>query len=223
MMELVKLYWIYALGFFAQALFGTRLLVQLFHSERQGKVVSPTIFWQISLLASFLFLIYGIIRNDVVIILGQTLSYFVYIRNLQLKNDWSKIPLSLRIILFLLPIVTFGWLIFSSASKLTQIFSTNDLTNPIIILGAIGQLLLNFRFVYQWYYSEKHKTSILPLGFWIISTVASVMILRYSLNLEGGSISVREPVLLVAQGMGIFVYVRNIFIHFKAKSKALTQ
>ncbi|MBA4055789.1 MAG: hypothetical protein C0490_13820, partial [Marivirga sp.] len=48
-MEFFQTYWIFALGFFAQALFGTRLLVQWFHSEKQGKIVSPTIFWQISL------------------------------------------------------------------------------------------------------------------------------------------------------------------------------
>src|SRR4051812_40281662 len=90
-MIFLQKYGIYALGFFAQSIFGARLLVQLFLSEKKGKVVSPTIFWQLSLVASFLFSIYGILRNDFVIILGQTLSYFIYIRNLQLKNDWAKI------------------------------------------------------------------------------------------------------------------------------------
>src|SRR5690554_847913 len=102
-------YWLYALGFFAQGLFGARLLVQLFHSERQGKVVSPTIFWQLSLIASFLFLIYGFLRQDFVIILGQTLSYFIYIRNLQLKNQWLKIPVLFRGLLMTLPFIAFGW------------------------------------------------------------------------------------------------------------------
>lgn len=206
-------YWIYALGFFAQSLFGARLVVQLLYSEKQGRVVSPTIFWQLSLLASFLFLIYGIIRDDVVIILGQTLSYFIYVRNLQLKNDWTKIPLVLRIVLLLLPVAAFAWIILGSDNKLDQIFSKNDFTNPIIFMGAIGQLMLNLRFIYQWYYSEKHKTSILPLGFWVISTGASVLILTYATYRV-------DPVLLVAQSMGIVVYVRNIFIHFKARTKA---
>jgi lipid-A-disaccharide synthase-like uncharacterized protein len=205
-MEFFQKYGIYALGFFAQSLFGARLVVQLFLSEKKGKVVSPTIFWQLSLMASFLFLIYGIIRNDLVIIVGQTLSYLIYIRNLQLKNDWVKFPLIIRIIIFALPLAALGWIAFGAGNKLNDIFANSDLSNPIIAIGGVGQLMLNLRFVYQWYYSEKHNDSMLPLGFWIMSTMASVMILTYA--------SYRiDPVLLVAQGMGIFVYVRNIFIH----------
>src|SRR5688572_30965893 len=104
-MEFIQKYGIYGLGFFAQSIFGARLVVQLFLSEKKGKVVSPTIFWQLSLMASFLFLIYGIIRNDLVIIIGQTLSYFIYIRNLQLKNEWIKFNPIIRIILFSLPAI----------------------------------------------------------------------------------------------------------------------
>ncbi len=210
-MEFVQKYGIYGLGFFAQSLFGARLIVQLFLSEKKGKVVSPTIFWQLSLMASFLFLIYGIMRNDLIIIIGQTLSYLIYIRNLQLKNDWQKFPLIVRIILFLLPVTALGWIVFGPEGKMDDIFANSDFSHPIIAVGAVGQLMLNLRFIYQWYYSEKHNDSILPLGFWVISSVASVMILTYA--------SYRlDPVLLVAQGMGIFVYVRNMIIHKKSPS-----
>lgn len=208
-MEFFQKYWIFGLGFFAQSLFGARLIVQWFHSERQGKVVSPTIFWQLSLVASFLFLIYGVLRNDAVIILGQTLSYFIYIRNLQLKHDWKKINIVARGILLILPAITLSWVFFGNTSVGEGVISQLDKLNPIMIMGGVGQLMLNLRFVYQWYYSEKHLTSVLPLGFWIISACASVMILIYA--------SYRiDPVLLVAQGMGIFVYIRNIFIHKKS-------
>jgi lipid-A-disaccharide synthase-like uncharacterized protein len=204
-MEFIQKYGIYGLGFFAQSIFGARLIVQLFISEKKGKVVSPTIFWQLSLIASFLFLIYGIIRNDLVIIFGQTLSYFIYVRNLQLKNNWKEIPFAVRSVLIALPFLAISYVIFGDSKKLDTIFSNNDFTNPIIVIGAIGQLLLNVRFIYQWIYSEKQKDSMLPLGFWIISTCASVMILAYATYRV-------DPVLLVAQGMGIFVYIRNIFI-----------
>jgi lipid-A-disaccharide synthase-like uncharacterized protein len=212
-METTTSYWLYALGFFAQSLFGARLIVQLFHTERAGKVMSPTLFWQLSLIASFLFLIYGILRNDVVIIVGQTLSYYIYVRNLQLKNYWNDIHVIPRWILAVLPIVTLTCIFLLNTGKIQRLVYANDFTHPILVMGAIGQLMLNVRFIYQWYYSEKYKTSILPLGFWIISTIASVMILVYA--------SYRiDPVLLVAQGMGIFVYVRNIIVHFKEKRAA---
>jgi len=213
-MEQLQANWmIYGLGFFAQSLFGARLIVQLFYSERSGKVVSPTLFWQLSLVASFLFLIYGILRNDAVIILGQALSYFIYIRNLQLKNDWNKIPLPLRIVLFALPFIAFGWILAGPAQRITDILANNNLSDPLIFIGAVGQLTLNFRFVYQWYYSEKHKNSILPLGFWVSSTIASVLIIVYAAYRL-------EPVLLVSQGLGIFVYIRNIFIYARAKEQS---
>jgi lipid-A-disaccharide synthase-like uncharacterized protein len=214
-MEFAQKYSIYGLGFFAQSLFGARLIVQLVISERKGKVASPTIYWQLSLAASFLFLIYGILRNDAVIIIGQTLSYFIYIRNLQLKHDWQKFSLIARNMIFALPVLAAIYIIFWDAAKLENITSNSDFTEPIIALGAIGQLMLNLRFVYQWYFSEKQHDSILPLGFWIMSTAASVMILIYA--------SYRvDPVLLVAQGMGIFVYIRNMLIYFKAKPVAET-
>lgn len=207
-MEFLQKYGIYGLGFFAQSLFGARLVVQLILSEKKGKVVSPTIFWQLSLMASFLFLIYGIIRNDLVIIFGQTLSYFIYIRNLQLKNDWVKFPWVVRITLVILPLAAIAFVFFGEAERLNLILNNNDFSNPIIVIGAIGQLLLNFRFLYQWIYSEKQHESVLPLPFWVISTVASVMILVYATYRV-------DPVLLVAQGMGIFVYLRNMIIHFR--------
>jgi lipid-A-disaccharide synthase-like uncharacterized protein len=214
-MEFVEQYWVYGLGFFAQSLFGCRQLVQLFYSEKQGRVVSPTLFWQLSLLGSFLFLIYGILRDDAVIIFGQTLSYFIYIRNLQLKDSWKVMPVVLRFVLIMLPIFTLVWVLVVSEQAMTNLMTKTDFTHPLLILGAIGQLLLNLRFVYQWYYSEKYKKSILPLGFWIISLVASVMIIFYAAYRTP-----IDPVLLVAQSMGIFVYVRNIILHGRARARA---
>jgi len=204
--------WILALGFFSQALFGVRMIVQVIHTERAGRVASPTIYWQISLLGSFLFLIYGILRDDVVIILGQTLSYFIYIRNIQLKNEWRKIPSLLRILLLILPFAILGWISLGIDKRLSTIIGNNDFTDPILLIGATGQLMHNLRFVYQWYYSEREKVSVLPIGFWIISAVASVMILIYAFDRP-------DPVLLVAQCLGFFAYLRNIFVYYRSGMK----
>jgi lipid-A-disaccharide synthase-like uncharacterized protein len=215
-----EIYWFYALGFFAQSLFGARQLVQLFHSEKQGKVASPTLFWQLSLVGSFLFLIYGILQNDFVVIFGQTISYFIYIRNLQLKNDWKSIPATGRTLLFLLPVAAFAWTFHGSQNTLQLLFSKTDFADPIIVLGTVGQLLLNFRFIYQWYYSEKQKSSILPLGFWIISTIASLLIIRYAVHTT--PYKAVDPVLLVSPSLGLVVYLRNIYIHFRSRLKTKT-
>lgn len=195
---------IYGLGFFAQSLFGARTIIQWIKSEREGRVVSPTLFWIFSICGSFLFLIYGVLRNDFVILFGQTISFYIYIRNLQLKGFWIKLPLALRIIIFPLPPLLLVWVGLFSPESFDQIFSKADFTDLFIILGSIGQLLLNFRYLYQWYHSEKVNESILPLGFWVISSFASVLVVIYGIYRH-------DPVLLVAQGLGLIAYLRNIY------------
>lgn len=206
-------YAVYALGFFAQSLFGSRLVIQWFQSERQGKVVSPTIFWILSLMASFLFLIYGVLRRDPVILIGQTLSYYIYVRNLQLKGFWKQIPLVLRIIITPQPLLILSWIIFYEPVVFKAIVDKSDFTEAIMIIGTIGQLMLNLRYLYQWYYSEKAKESLLPLGFWVISFVASIMVVSYA-------VIKRDPVLLVSQGLGLMAYSRNIYLSLRASKKA---
>ena len=195
---------IYGLGFFAQSLFGARTIIQWIKSEREGRVVSPTLFWVFSLNGCFLFLIYGVLRNDIVILFGQTISFYIYVRNLQLKGFWKKIPFSLRALILPLPLFLFLWVGLFSPESFEQTFSKADFTDRFIIIGSIGQLLLNFRYLYQWYHSEKVNESILPLGFWVISAFASVMVVVYGIYRH-------DPVLLVAQGLGLLAYLRNIY------------
>ncbi len=45
---------IYSIGFLAQILFSSRLLIQWIQSEKVKKVLTPVLFWQLSLIASFL-------------------------------------------------------------------------------------------------------------------------------------------------------------------------
>ena len=82
---------IYALGFLAQICFSARLLIQWIISEKEKQVVSPTLFWLLSLLGSYLLFFYGWLRNDFAIILGQLISYYIYIWNLNMKNRYTSV------------------------------------------------------------------------------------------------------------------------------------
>lgn len=194
-------YLIYALGFLAQGLFGARSIVQWYLSEREGRVVSPTLFWIFSLTGSTLFLVYGLIREDAVILLGQTISFYIYVRNLQLKKVWSHLYLFFQILILIIPPLILGVAFFLHLS-----FKMDDESYLLVWIGVAGQLMLNCRYLYQWYFSEKANESVLPLGFWIISAVASVMVVTYSFYKQ-------EPVLLIAQSLGILVYARNIILY----------
>jgi lipid-A-disaccharide synthase-like uncharacterized protein len=79
----MEFFWL-AMGFTAQALFGSRFLIQWLASERQGRSVIPVSFWFLSLGGGFLLLAYAIYRRDPVFILGQSTGALIYSRNLYL-------------------------------------------------------------------------------------------------------------------------------------------
>lgn len=203
-------YLVITFGFFAQFLFFARTIVQWFKSEQEGEVISPVIYWQISLLASILMLTYGILRNDFSIVLGQVLVYSVYVRNLQLKNAWKKMHRVTRILSIVIPVIYLGWLIFGQNHNFSSILKNDDVTLFLLIWGSAGQVIFTSRFLYQWLYSEYHNDSVLPLGFWFISTVGSLMIFVYS-------IPRLDPVLFTAHSLGLFMYSRNILLHYGKK------
>ncbi len=74
------------IGFIGQALFSARFLLQWVASERKRAPIVPVSFWWLSLLGGGALLAYGIFRRDPVIITGQALGLFVYLRNLMLLN-----------------------------------------------------------------------------------------------------------------------------------------
>ena len=74
-------------GFFAQFLFFLRFLVQWLYSEYYGKSIIPIYFWYISLVGSVAIIIYAWHRKDIVILSGQILVFFIYIRNIMLARE----------------------------------------------------------------------------------------------------------------------------------------
>lgn len=72
------------LGFFAQACFTMRFVVQWLASEKAKKSVMPVAFWFFSLFGGALLFVYAIVRKDPVFIAGQGFGLFVYVRNLWL-------------------------------------------------------------------------------------------------------------------------------------------
>lgn len=204
--------WIFAIGFSAQLLFAARMIIQWFQSEKSGKSLSPAIFWQLSLWGSALFLLYGILRKDFAIVLGQCLVYYIYIRNLHLKNRWTLLPLGFRWLVLLLPLFTLGYLFSNYPGNIFEILSNKDISLWLKVWGSIGQIVFTIRFYIQWIDSEAKKESILSRHFWTVSLIGSVMILSYA-------VFRRDPVLLIGQLTGIFVYIRNLMILNKVKNR----
>ncbi len=71
-------------GIGSQILFAMRFVVQWVASERAGRSVMPVAFWFFSMAGGLLTLVYGLVRREPIIIVGQSLSIFIYVRNLML-------------------------------------------------------------------------------------------------------------------------------------------
>ncbi|WP_191859220.1 lipid-A-disaccharide synthase N-terminal domain-containing protein [Hanstruepera ponticola] len=199
---------IYSIGFLAQILFSSRLIIQWIYSEKQGRVITPTIFWTLSLIASFLLFVYGYLRDDFAIMLGQGLTYFIYIRNLQLQNKWDQMPKWLQWFILLVPSFIIIYYFNNNSIDVEKLFRNDAIPLWLLILGVISQIVFTLRFVYQWLYSEKQKESSLPMGFWSLSLIGSMLILTYAFFRK-------DPVLFIGHILGATIYVRNLFLIYR--------
>ncbi len=79
-----------------------------------------------------------------------------------------------------------------------------------LVIGFVGQGLFASRFIYQWIYSEKHKQSLVPVGFWYLSIFGGLGLLIYA-------IFRMDPVIITGQVFGILIYTRNLVLIYKKK------
>ncbi|WP_368242189.1 lipid-A-disaccharide synthase N-terminal domain-containing protein [Butyricimonas virosa] len=200
---------IYVIGFLAQVFFSARILLQWILSERAKKVISPAIFWQLSIVGSYLLFVYGWLRDDFAIILGQIISYYIYIWNLDKKHQWKKLPFIIRTLLLLTPVVAILYMLKDASAFVDQFFRNEKIPLWLLIYGSMGQIIFTLRFVYQWIYSKRKDESLLPIGFWVISLLGALIIVSYAIYR-------RDPVLILGQSTGLIAYSRNIYLSRKA-------
>ncbi len=205
---------IFAIGFLSQLFFSARTIVQWILTEREKRVLSPSVFWILSIAGSYLLCLYGWFRNDFAIILGQFISYYIYLGNLNLKGIWSKIPVLLKGLLLITPIFAIAFMLRNISGFMNSFFQNRTVPVWLIIFGAIGQVTFTLRFIYQWLYSYRHHESLLPIGFWIISLIGSSLILIY------GIIRI-DPVLILGQSFGLMAYGRNLYIGLNQSNYAI--
>lgn len=72
-----------------------------------------------------------------------------------------------------------------------------------IIFGLAGQLLFTGRFLVQWLSSERAGRSVVPPSFWYLSIVGATILMVYA----GYR---RDPVFMIGQSSGLFIYFRNL-------------
>jgi lipid-A-disaccharide synthase-like uncharacterized protein len=76
--------WLVLFGLAAQGLFMMRFIVQWIASERARRSIVPEAFWYFSLGGGAMLVIYGLLKAELVIIVGQLPALIVYSRNIVL-------------------------------------------------------------------------------------------------------------------------------------------
>jgi lipid-A-disaccharide synthase-like uncharacterized protein len=74
-----------------------------------------------------------------------------------------------------------------------------------LFIGLLGQGIFSARFIVQWLVSEKEKRSVIPVAFWYLSLLGGITLLFYSIYKQ-------DPVFILGQSTGVFIYSRNLFL-----------
>ena len=82
-----------------------------------------------------------------------------------------------------------------------------------VIIGLGGQLLFTARFLIQWIASERAGRSTVPVAFWWFSMGGGAVLLSYAIH-RG------DPVFILGQSMGVFIYARNLWLIRREKHLA---
>ena len=203
--------WVYLLGLAGMAIYGVRIVVQWYLSEKSHQVESPGIYWIMSSVGAIILYIYGWLRKDLSIIFGESLSYYIYMWNISIMGLYKKVPRSVIVIQALFPVLIL-FLIFKDLPTFVDNFLHNDAVPPrLLAFGMLGQFTYEIRSVYQLVYSYRRKASILPLGHWILAVAGSLMIIAYGI--------IRHDWVLVIGQFAIVFSIRNIMLWFSARKR----
>jgi lipid-A-disaccharide synthase-like uncharacterized protein len=69
------------------------------------------------------------------------------------------------------------------------------------------------RFAVQWIASERAGRSVVPTAFWIFSVIGGLLLLVYALQRK-------DPVFIAGQGLGLFIYLRNLQFIMRGRKSA---
>ena len=81
------------------------------------------------------------------------------------------------------------------------------------VIGWAGNAIFFSRFVVQWIATEKRRRVVIPVAFWWLSLLGSLILLLY------GLIYLKDSVVIFAYAFTWIPYIRNIVIHYRNKAR----
>lgn len=79
-----------------------------------------------------------------------------------------------------------------------------------MVVGFLGQFIFALRFIVQWIVSERRKESVIPLSFWYLSIIGSLMVLAYAVRQA-------DPVFIIGYIFNCVIYFRNLYLIYTKK------
>lgn len=104
---------------------------------------------------------------------------------------------------------------FVNAVHIVEKFFTSIFVNQFdwwVVLGFAAQLMFTGRFLVQWIASEREGRSVIPIAFWLFSIAGGILLFAYALYR-------RDPVFILGQAFGVFVYTRNLYLVVRERKK----
>ena len=213
------------LGMAGALIFYSRFYLQWLASEREGQSTIPEVFWHMSTIGSLALLVYAIATQSPLGALGQCFNLVVYARNLVhiWRNRLAVSPRTIWLIHFLVGAVTIVSIAFV-ASVWTHEFHVNREAAPAVArqtwlwlgVGVIGQILFACRFLVQWVATERNCASTVPVAFWYLSVVATVLQIACFVQRA-------EWIFAVGSAAVILIYFRNLSLLSNQTQKATSQ
>ena len=170
-------FWVYLIGFAGMGVYGVRILIQWYLSEKSHSVESPGIYWILSSIGAVILYVYGWLRKDFSIIFGESVGYYIYMWNIGVMGLYKKVPRVVIVIQALFPVLILALIARDYRSFVDTFLQNEDVPLGLLLFGVLGQFTYEMRTVYQLVYSYKRHRSILPLGHWVLGVVGSVMII----------------------------------------------
>lgn len=210
------------LGVVGALIFYSRFYVQWLASEREGQSTIPEVFWHMSTVGSLALLVYAIATQSPLGALGQCFNLVVYARNL--VHIWrNRLAISrgkVWLIHFLVAGATLVSIAFM-ASVWTHEFQINQNAAPAVArqtwlwlgIGVIGQLLFACRFLVQWIATERNRACTVPVAFWHLSVIATVL-------QTACFVQRTEWIFAVGSTAVILIYLRNLCLLKSQPQKA---
>jgi len=82
-----------------------------------------------------------------------------------------------------------------------------------LAIGFVGQAFFFSRFLVQWIASERAGRSVIPMAFWYLSLGGGVTLFVYALHIG-------DPVFILGQSCGAFIYLRNLYFRLREEPAA---